>query len=217
MLAWPNLFATFSRTELPGVRLQGVPVVALPGLPEALGPALPSRDAPIGHRELLVTLREWKTPSAPSQYVISFKDTSDERWMRQTITLNLLAVTGICARPEIEQLLAQVGNLDHRTTAIRQAVDHLVQLGFITLHRLEMRQPLETSLVVLQLTSQGLDLCHMLGWEAIETELQRFRRLFQLDEPANTQHIERVLRRTGFYAPGALARLPGTGSASCGW
>jgi hypothetical protein len=147
---------------------------------------------------LLITLRDWKTPPIPDPYIRLFKDVSAERWTRQTITLYLLASTGLCARPEIEQLLALAANVDRRTTAIRQAVDYLVQVGLVSFHRLEMRRPLETSLVVLQLTASGLDLSRLLGWQAIEPEIQRFRRLLHLDDPAAPGQAERVLSVLAF-------------------
>ena len=86
--------------------------------------------------------------------------------------------TGICARPEIEQLLAQAGNLDRRTTAIRQAVDYLVQLGLYHPAPPGDAPAAGNILVVLQLTPSGLDLCRLLriagcrnGVAALQTHL----------------------------------------------
>jgi hypothetical protein len=188
----------FTRNESSEARPQHAALSVLPGLPAALQPGMPGRDSSICHGEMLTILRDWNTPPIPDQYSTQFKDVSEERWARQTITLYLLASTGLCARPEIEYLLAMASNVDRRTTAIRQAVDYLVQMGLVTFHRLEMRQPLETSLVVLQLASGGLDLCRLLGWQAIEPEFQRFRRILHLDDPANAGQAERVLSVLSF-------------------
>jgi len=188
----------FTRNEPIEARTSRAALVGLPGLPAPLPAELPVRDEPVSHTELLDILRGWKTASIPDPYSTLFKDVSEERWTRQTITLYLLAAAGICARPEIEQLLAMAANVDRRTTAIRQAVDYLVQVGLVSFHRLEMRQPLETSLVVLQLTASGLDLCRLLGWQAVEPEVQRFRRLLHLDGSAAPGQAERVLSVLSF-------------------
>jgi len=189
---------TASHESPHGSGTQPAPLVTSVGLPEAPAVLSNSRETPIGQAELMNTLQGWEAKPVPAQVAAKFQGVSKDRWTRQTITLYLLAVPGICARPEVEQLLALAGSVDRRTTAIRQAVDHLVQLGFVSLHRLEMRQPLNTSLVALQLTTDGLALCKALGYEPIEQELQRYRRVFHLDNPAAPPVVECALSALAF-------------------
>lgn len=178
--------------------MQPASLVTSAGLPNAPATLSNSREIPTGQADLASYLQKWAAKPVPAEYTAKFQGVSNDRWTRQTMTLYLLAVQGICARPEIEQLLAAAGGVDRRTTAIRQAVDHLVQLGFASLHRLEMRQPLSTSLVALQLTVDGLALCRALGYEPIEQELQRYRRVFHLDNPSEPAVIERALCALAF-------------------
>ena len=112
----------------------------------------------------------------PPRFARIFDGVEALRWERQALALFLLLGCGVCLRPEVEHLLALAGGGEKRTTAIRQALDHLGKLGFLQTRRLELREPLATSLVTLAPSGSGLELGRALGLPLVESEAGRLER-----------------------------------------
>ena len=164
------------RRELAALRQAAKKPPAAPAAPDPdpppEAPPLPP-DAPWSHAQLLDLLRSRSAPAIPARFTRPFDGVEPLRWERQSLALFLLLGCGVCLRPEIEHLLALAGGGEKRTTAIRQALDHLGRLGFLQTRRWELRQPLATSLVTLAPTGSGLDLGRALGLPVVTSEVGR--------------------------------------------
>ena len=146
-------------------------------LPETERPAPlpePAREQAYGHAEALAILRDWPNLPVPARFARLFEGVEPGRWQRQAQALYLVASWGLCARIEVEQILAQFETPEvKRPTALRQALDHLGKLKLLYSQRLQVRSTLETSLVVLELSENGQKLCRSLGFPERAPEFPR--------------------------------------------
>ena len=121
---------------------------------------------PVGHPAILEALSGWYAPRRPGR-AAQLAQVPDQRWEWQSMALYILASWGISARPEIDFLLGAASGTGKRTTALRGAVDGLVELGLIERGKLALSAPFSTSLIVMRLSEQGRVVCRELGWELV--------------------------------------------------
>jgi len=127
---------------------------------------------PVGHPAILEALSGWYAPRRPGR-AAQLAQVPDQRWEWQSMALYILASWGISARPEIDFLLGAASGTGKRTTAMRGAVDGLVELGLVERGKLALIAPFSTSLIVMRLSEQGQVLCRELGWELVPSDWER--------------------------------------------
>lgn len=139
---------------------------------------------PFEHPVILEALSGWSVPRRPGRFT-QLAQVPDQRWLLQSMALYLIACWGISARPEIDFLLGAASGAGKRTTALRGAVDGLVELGLLERIKLAFTASatFTTSLIVMHLSEQGQLLCRELGWEIVPGDCER------LEQVSETQQL----------------------------
>jgi hypothetical protein len=159
---------------------------------------------------MLAVLQDWPNLPVPARYAQRFEGVEPGRWQRQAKALYLIVSWGLCARIEVEHLLSQFDASDEkRPTAVRQALDHLEKLKLVLTHRLQVRDALDSSLVIFEPTESGLTLCRYLGFPERPPEFPRIASLL----PGEAQQLAALAlsiqaRQRGYLA---LPAPPGGG------
>ena len=169
------------------------------------------------HLELLRELRALRMPiTLPARFQSHFpkaglNEADRERQVRRKLYVLFLLSRGLDIRLEIDHLISQVEGIGSRTGALRRIYDSMVEKNLLSCEVMEMSAP-NTSLAMLQLTQDGVQLCQILGWEVSESERQHLNRLHQgMQFP---QHTLAVLifamhARLRGYRVGVLPELTG--------
>ncbi len=131
---------------------------------------------------ILAEIGEWKEPARPARFAKRLS--GDElQWRRQSMALYFIAKYGICARMEVDHVVAVLSGLRSRATSLRKTIDALSDSKLmisqvIGLHRGSEESPVfKSSLTMVRLSKDGEDLCRVLGWDPVESEWQRVNRL----------------------------------------
>ena len=169
------------------------------------------------HADLLRQLRALRLPATlPARFESHFpkaglNQADWERQVRRKLYALYLISQGMDIRLEVDYLISQVEGIGARTGALRRVYDSMAEKNLISRDVLEMSAP-NTSLAMLQLTEDGRQLCHILGWGVTETERQRLNRLHQGEQfPLHTLAVMIFAMHARFrgYQVGVLPHLEG--------
>ncbi len=133
---------------------------------------------------------DWQTLRIPEMYRPLAK-TGGVRWQRGLMMLFLINRFGINSRMELALALAQAHGKPVKTGRawVRKAGAYLTQNGLLIAETLRLSSP-PTSLSVYRLSNEGRDLAQRLGWDPVESEWERLRRLHEGDRyPAHTMAV----------------------------
>jgi hypothetical protein len=136
------------------------------------------------HLDLLRDLRAHRLPiTLPARFQnhfpkVGLNEADWERQVRRKLYVLYLLSRGLDIRLEIDHLISQVEGIGSRTGALRRIYDSMVKKNLLSQEVMEMSAP-NTSLAMLQLTQDGRQLCHILGWAVAESERQRINRMHQ--------------------------------------
>jgi hypothetical protein len=164
-------------------------LAAVPDSPPQLeiepgGEAGPCPTCSYAHPALLGDLRLLQLPdSLPVRFQdhfprVGLNDSDWRRQLRRRLYVLYLLSRGLDIRLEIDHLISQVEGIGSRSGALRKLYDGMVERNLASREVMEMSTP-NTSLAMLQLTQDGRDLCHLLGWPVVESERQRIQRLHE--------------------------------------
>ena len=126
----------------------------------------------IPHQELLAMLREFKPPQIPTRYRAQVNNLSKQQWRRGAMSLYLIASYGYNIGHEIGILISLAEGLKPVSGSVKRVITRLAEAGFLQQETLSMNKP-KTSLSLLRLTKDGKQLCHILGWEAVQSDWER--------------------------------------------
>ena len=127
-------------------------------------------------------LMGFATPQKPLSFEATFREGNwtNLRWRRGAMMLYLMATRGLNALLEFDMLIAPVEGLSYRTNSTKQPLKLLDKSGFVEAKTLWIkRKDFRMALKLVHLTEQGRELCRMLGWEPIESEWERLKRLHE--------------------------------------
>ncbi len=126
----------------------------------------------IPHQQLLAVLRKFKPPQIPSRYGAQVNKLSRQQWRRGAMALYLIASYGYNIGHEIGILISLAEGLKPVSGSVKRVITRLAEAGFLLQETLSMNKP-KTSLSLLRLTKDGQQLCHILGWEAVQSDWER--------------------------------------------
>lgn len=119
----------------------------------------------------------WREPLPPPAFREQVSG-AESRWRRQSMALFVVGQYGFNARVEVEHLVGVASGLNSRSTSLREAIDHLTGSGVLLAKSLRMTCGEKSStLGLLELSTNGKELCRSLGWEPVESERERLARL----------------------------------------
>ena len=103
-----------------------------------------------------------------------------DRWQRQALTLWLVA-QGFSLRVEIQKIVAEFFDTDHRSGALRQVISKLKDDEFLHTETLTLRifPGGQTRFMVVCLADKGHKLVQDLGWQVYEPEWEQMQRLHE--------------------------------------
>lgn len=112
------------------------------------------------------------------------------RWRREALSLHLMAVRGWSARLEILEAVGELSGVSPKSGSLKRMFDGLVVGGLVAGEVLVMMLNQRSKLAVARLTSEGIELSRLLGWEPVESDWERLTRLHQGNEqPAHTAGV----------------------------
>ena len=127
-------------------------------------------------------LMGFATPQKPLAFEAIFREGNwtQLRWRRGAMMLYLMATRGLNALLEFDMLIAPVEGLSYRTNSTKKPLQVLEKSGFVEAKTLWIkRQDFRMALKLVHLTEPGRELCRMLGWEPVESEWERLKRLHE--------------------------------------
>ncbi|HFC08256.1 MAG TPA: hypothetical protein ENJ54_00135 [Chloroflexi bacterium] len=132
----------------------------------------------------------WRELDTPSMYATLARN-GGKRWKRGLMMVYLIATQGINSRMEMAAVFSQAFGKSLATTRawVRRAGEFMVARNFLVSKRLQMSEP-KTSLGVYVLSEEGRRLAERMGWNVVESEVERIERLHEGKRfPAHTLGI----------------------------
>ncbi len=112
------------------------------------------------------------------------------RWRREALSLYLIATRGWSSRLEILDVVGRLSEISRRSGALRRTFDALMASGLLRGEVLTMALSRPSRMAVARLTEEGAELCRVLGWEPVESEVDRLNRLHEgAMQPAHTAGV----------------------------
>lgn len=131
-------------------------------------------------------------PEIPRRPPARFADRlgSGLRWKREALSLCLIATRGWSSRLEILDVVGRLSKISPRSGSLRRTFDALLENGILRGEILTMSLSRPSRMAVARLTDEGAALCRILGWEPVESEVERLNRLHEGEsQPAHTAGV----------------------------
>ena len=126
---------------------------------------------------LLKAMKEWQVPTPPARFKTLVSD-DPVRWRRQSMSLYIMASTGISSRVELDYLVGVLEGVKSRSSSLRTTLDLLADHGLAIGGSFSVAYgAFQSALSVMRLSEAGKELCRILGWEPVESEWERINRL----------------------------------------
>jgi hypothetical protein len=92
------------------------------------------------------------------------------RARRKLKILYLLARHGLSNRVEIERIVGEAEGIGPRSNSIKALADEMAKMKLLRIDNLNIGKPFQTSLALLEMTQDAIDLCQLLNWEVGKSE-----------------------------------------------
>ncbi len=153
--------------------------------------ATPLSQADLGYGYAHIPLWAWSPPLIPASYADRLRSSTATRrdaqinQRRKLLTLWLLSQSGIATQIEISRQIAVREGISPEAGSIKRPIEALAANNLLISQTLTLHLgSTPTRLVVLRLSQEGKDLCHLWGYPNVENDWERLIRLHEGERQA---------------------------------